>query len=489
MEQWTTVRYLQAQGKGIRAISRELGLSRQAVRRALTTASRPHYERPRRANARLDPFLEQVRELYLSKQLIGSRIYRELVAAGYSGGRTALYDYLRTLKATRVAEKATVRFETEPGHQAQFDWSPYTVELDGELRGIVVYGMTLSYSRRKHYAVSFDERQASIYEAIEESFWHFGGAPRELLVDNARALVTDASPSRFRFNDQFLELCGHYRVQPRACQPGRPQTKGKVERPFSYLEEQFIKGNSWRSLEHFRAALAGFERDDLDLRVHGTTHEAPLARFAQERALLTPLPEGRFVGVQTESRKVSWDCLVAFRSNRYSVPAAYAGKMVWLRVSHGCRLVVFSSRRELLAEHDLRQGKGQIVMVPEHYELLRQRQGARSYALLSAHFLARFPHDRPFLEGLIAQYSTSPAGPLRELLALSDLYPATALREAFRLASEHNRYSHIFVRGVLEHAAQPSSGIAEAPPPRTALPHSEVTSDLRRYQQILELGQ
>jgi hypothetical protein len=187
---------------------------------------------------------------------------------------------------------------------------------------------------------------------------------------------------------------------------------------------------------------------------------------------------------------VSWDCLVAFRSNRYSVPAAYAGKMVWLRVSHGCRLAIFSSRRELLAEHDLRQGKGQIVMVPEHYELLRQRQGARSYALLSAHFLARFPHDRPFLEGLIAQHSTSPAVPLRELLALSDIYPEAALRDAFRLAAEHNRYSHVFVRGVLEHAAQPAPATPEtAPPPRTALPQSAVTSDLRRYQQVLELGQ
>jgi transposase len=305
MEQWTTIRYLHAQGKGIREVSRELGISRQAVRRALAGESPPRYQRPQRTNAKLEPFLEKVRELYCTKQLIGSRIHRELQSAGYTGGTTALYDYLRTLKATRVAEKATVRFETEPAKQAQFDWSPYTVELGGELRGIVVYGMTLGYSRRKHYTASFDERQASIYEAIEESLWHFGGSPKELLVDNARALVTDASPTRFRFNDQFLELCGHYRIQPRACQPRRPQTKGKVERPFAYLEEQFIKGNSWRSLEHFRAGLADFERDDLDVRVHGTTHESPLARFEAERPLLTPLPEGRFVGESLPRRRAA----------------------------------------------------------------------------------------------------------------------------------------------------------------------------------------
>lgn len=114
MEQWTTIRYLHAQGRGIREVSRELGISRQAVRRALAAESQPRYERPGRANAKLEPFLGTVRELYCTKQLIGSRIYRELRAAGYRGGTTALYDYLRSLKGARVAEKATVRFETEP---------------------------------------------------------------------------------------------------------------------------------------------------------------------------------------------------------------------------------------------------------------------------------------------------------------------------------------------------------------------------------------
>lgn len=279
--------------------------------------------------------------------------------------------------------------------------------------------------------------------------------------------------------------------EPRACQPYRARTKGKIERPFAYLEEQFIKGNSWRSFGHFLEELARFEREDLDVRVHGTTHEAPLERFARETAFLTPLPATRFVGVQTETRKVSFDCLVSFRANRYSVPAAYAGKMVWLRVSQGCRLVVFNARREVLAEHELRPGKGEIVMQAEHYELLRQRQGARGFALLRAHFLERFPHDDAFLEGLVAQYHASPAAPLREILALSDLYPVVELRRAFRLAAGHNRYSHAFIRGLLEYGVQPEPQgelQGEKPRPRPALPESAVRTDLGRYQQVLELA-
>ena len=137
------------------------------------------YERPPRPNPKLEPYVAQVRELYFAKHLIGSRILREVEKLGYQGGSTALYTYLRGLRRAQPSSKATMRFETEPGQQAQFDWSPYTVEIAGELRRLVVYGMTLGYSRRKHYTASFDERQPSIFEAIEESLWHFGGSAKE----------------------------------------------------------------------------------------------------------------------------------------------------------------------------------------------------------------------------------------------------------------------------------------------------------------------
>jgi transposase len=175
MEEWTTIRYLHAQGKSIRAIASELSVARQTVRRALEDESKPRYKRPPRPNPKLEPYLAQVRELYFAKHLIGSRILREVEKLGYQGGGTALYTYLRGLRQAQPSSKATMRFETGPGQQAQFDWSPYTVEIGGELRRLVVYGMTLGYSRRKHYTASFDERQPSIFEAIEESLWHFGG--------------------------------------------------------------------------------------------------------------------------------------------------------------------------------------------------------------------------------------------------------------------------------------------------------------------------
>ena len=491
MEEWTTIRCLHAQGKGIRAIAKELSLARQTVRRALEDEEPPHYQRPKRVNTQLAPYEATIREMHFGRQLIGSRILRELGRLGYQGGQTALYSYLRELRQPQLSGKVTMRFETEPGQQGQFDWSPYSIELGGSLKRVVVYCLTLGYSRRKHYTASLDERQASIYEAVEEGVWHFGGSPKELLVDNPKAFVIDANPEHFRWNPQFLELCGHYRMRPRACQPYRARTKGKVERPFFYLEQQFIKGNTWRDLPHFLEELTRFEREDLDIAIHSTTGERPLDRFAREQPRLTPLPAKRFVGTLALTRHVSWDCLVSYNGNRYSVPAAYAGKMVWLMVSHGTTLVVLSSRRELLVEHQLTTERGQIIMLPEHYEPLRRRGNPRTYAVLAARFLARFPHHADFLEGITAQYKLAPAAPLRHVLDLAALYDDPSLTWAFGLAVEYNTYSAQFLRGLLESGARPRVADQTPAPPSgsSGLPATAVRSNLKLYQQVLELGQ
>ena len=229
------------------------------------------------------------------------------------------------LKAA-VKSRAIERFETPPGQQGQFDWSGYTITLGEQTVKLTMFCLTLAFSRRKFYWPSLDATQASVFEALEAALRHFGGAPKEVLVDNARALVLEAHPDQPVWNPHFLELCGHYCLQPRACEPGRPQTKGKVERPFYYLEQQFIKGNTWADWDALTSALAAFTAEDLDPRPHGTTGEPPIERFAREQAHLTPLPPVPFIGTHELMRKVSWDCLVPYEGSRYSVPWPYAGQ-------------------------------------------------------------------------------------------------------------------------------------------------------------------
>jgi transposase len=486
VEAWTTIRYLHAQGKSVRAIAKELGLSRNTVRRALREEDTPHYTRGARSNPKLEPFLPQIEEMLLQKHFIGSRILRELRLLGYQGCATALYGHLRTLAEARQRSRATERFETPPGYQGQFDWSPYTISLGGLLVKVILFCLTLCFSRRKFYWPSLDETQTSIFEALEGGLRYFGGAPQEIVVDNARAFVGDASPLHFAWNMHFLELCGHYRLQPRACQPGRPCTKGKVERPFFYLEEHFIKGGAWDNFGAFAQALTDFMAQDLDLRVHSTTLERPIDRYEQEKPLLTPLPALPFIGTHEEMRKVSWDCLVSFSGTRYSVPWAYAGKQVWIRTSQGRELIVRNQAGAQVARHLLTDRKGSTVIDQAHYEGLRQSV-AKTRPLLEGSFLKLFPQQRWFLEGLLIQHKNNALDHLRAILALAQVYTPQALCAAFERARDYNTYSHRFVRGLLESGAGSDTQTAPSAPPQAA--SSNCVSDLELYQQILEATQ
>jgi len=485
MEAWTTIRYLHAQGMGIRAICRELSVSRKAVRHALRAEGVPQYARAKRPNPKLAAYEEQIRELFHEQHVIGSRILREIQAQGYGGGPTGFYAYLRTVKATRPST-ATERFETEPGQQAQFDWSPYTVLLGEREQRVIVYGMVLGYSRRKHYTASLDETQSSIFEAIEACWEHFGGATKELLVDNPKAFVSDAHPARFTWNAQFLELCGHYRVQPRACQVRRPQTKGKIECPFFYLEQQFIKGRRFRDFADFLEALGNFEEDDLNVRVHGTTKEPPLKRFAMEHPVLTPLPAQRVVLTTAVTRKVSRDGLVSYRGSQYSVPACYVGRRVWLLPSQGVRLRLVDERHTLIVEHELSLRSGGIVARPEHVAGLRQ-QTPRTMAALSQAFLTRFPDQQALLADLIAQSPTQALVPLRTLLALADIYDAASMRQTLAVAYDYHTYTPAFLRGLLQQHSTPRPTPMGPPNTATVLPITTVQCDLGVYQRLLEV--
>src|SRR5438309_3970000 len=436
---------------GIRAICREVGVSRKAVRRALRLDGTPRYSRPQRPNPKLVPFEAEIRRLYFTEHLIGSRILRE-VRPAYTGSASALYTYLKGLRASVPSSKETERFEPPPGFQAQFDWSPYTIDLGGELFRVIVFCMVLGYSRRKHYTASLDETQASIFEAIESCLRHFGASPKQLLIDNAKAFVLDPNPAHFRWNPQFLELCGHYRIRPRACQPYRAQTKGKSNDHFSTWSSSSSKAptsrrsrTSWRSWRSSSATI---------WTCVCTARRSSGPSIVSSRSCRTSrhFPNSASWGPwrsRARSAGIAWSATTAVGTRSQPLkPASWCGC---------CRVVagmVLDARREVLVQHRLSDVKGAIVILPEHYAPLR-RTAARTYVVLAEQFLERFPHQAAFLDGLVAQHKMNPADHLRGVMELASLYDTGSLERAFGIAQEYNTYSHGFVRGLLESTTQP----------------------------------
>jgi hypothetical protein len=220
---------------------------------------------------------------------------------------------------------------------------------------VFLFVATLGYSRRLHVRAFRNERQESWFEGFESAFRHFGGVTAEVLFDNDRGLVAhhDALTREVTFNARLHAFARHWGFQPRACAPYRARTKGKDERGVGYVKRNAIAGRRFASWSALEAHLDAWTRDVADQRIHGTTGEAPVARFRRdEAASLRPIAGiPPFQATRELVRKVQADCAVEVDGNAYSVPWRLIGESVqvavagdMLRVSHAGHVVAIHTR-------------------------------------------------------------------------------------------------------------------------------------------------
>ncbi|OLR26288.1 IS21 family transposase, partial [Bacillus cereus] len=329
IDKWTTIRSLHREGHSIRFIAKTIGVSKNTVKKAIRSEQPPTYTRKPKQNHALKEYETSIFQM-MQKNLIGTRIYKELKKAGYTGSYCTVIRFINKHQKETDKKKTTIRFETEPGEQAQFDWSPYKVSIQGKIEIVYCFLTILGFSRKKHIVFSKSQKVEDVLDALEEGIRSFEGVPRQIVIDNARQLVlSHPRDQEALYHPLFLELAGIYRFQPYACQTYWPRTKGKVERPFYYIEQHFIKGNEFASFEELCQEGRNFI-NDWEKEVNQTTLEAPAERFEMEHPFLSPLPSITFSQHQKETRKVNWDCLFSFKGVKYSVPSEYAGEQVWV---------------------------------------------------------------------------------------------------------------------------------------------------------------
>ncbi|MCT4595670.1 MAG: IS21 family transposase [Anaeromicrobium sp.] len=295
---WVTVHKLFKKGTPIKKIARDLGMSKNTVKRLIKLDQEPKYSREYYAT-KLDSYKEKIQDWHLNPEYDynGTRIFRELKKIGYTYSIGPVYRYLRTLKEDKmnVPKKATVRIETPLGDQAQFDWSPYKVKLAGEIKEVYCFTMILSASRKKAIVFSLKADGEAIYEAIQELFTDLGGVTKELLIDNPKALVLEnKSGQEPVYNINALRLAMHIGTELNSCQPYRARTKGKIEKPYQYIEEQFIKGSSFDSMEELNEEGKSFIAQ-WNEEVHGTTKRIPNEMYKEEKHTLLPLKNTRLI--------------------------------------------------------------------------------------------------------------------------------------------------------------------------------------------------
>ena len=372
---------LHRQGLSVSAIARQTGTDRKTVRKYIERGLEAPAYGPRSPRATvLDPFTAYLRERVAAYPgLTGRRLFRELKERGYAGGYTAITDFLRDVRPPASAGYE-VRFETAPGEQAQVDFAQFHVVFEDEPdtpRVVWLFSMVLGYSRLIWARFVLRQDLPTVLRCHVAAFAAIGGVPKEILYDRMKTAVTGAGDADgIVYNRSLVDLARHYGFHPRACRPYRAKTKGKVERPFRFIREDFFLARSFRNLDDLNAQLRHWLDTVANPRRHATTLRVVQEAFAEERPALKPLPLAPFRAVLRLERRISREGMVNVGGNAYSVPDATRSRAVEVH-AHADEIRIFEDGT-LIAVHPVLEGRNQRRVEPGHRragERLRSRTG------------------------------------------------------------------------------------------------------------------
>lgn len=292
------IRILSRRGMSIRAIARELRISRNTVRKYLRgEAVQPTQRRGPGRPRKLEPYEDWIRqrvEAATPIRLPATVLHREVAAMGFDGTVRTVRRFVASLRPPTVIEPV-VRFETAPGYQAQMDWGEYRLGREK----VYAFVGVLCFSRFMYLEYVRSTCAQVLIACHRRMLAAFGGVPREILYDNMKTVVTQRNAygrGRHRFHDGIKALAAECGFRPRLCQPYRPQTKGKVERAIDYIASSFYYPLITRlaleeqvpSLSELNAEALLWCGDVANVRVHGTTEERPLDRLPMDQAAMQP---------------------------------------------------------------------------------------------------------------------------------------------------------------------------------------------------------
>lgn len=363
------------EGVSISELARKTGHDRKTIRKIVTAKEEPEQALNgaapggHRRVSKLDPFKDYVLERMKAGVSNAARLLREIRDRGYQGEISTLRNFMRPYRPA-LANKATVRFETPLGQQAQVDLGMFKyLDIHKIVATVYCFAMTLCYSRLLYLEFIARADMLHILRAFRNALEFFGGVPREVLSDNCSTLVISNDQDGVRWQPMYLRFCEYYGFTPRACKPYRSLTKGKIERTIRY-----IKGNFWpvefTDINDLNRQAWMWRDGVANVRVHGTTHEVPAERWQKEQ--LQPLPGARFMLEETEPRRVSLDCFISWYSNRCSVPWNLVGHTVLVRENEKGVLTI-EHGGNVVAVHQVMAGRYHTVVDARHYHNIAMR--------------------------------------------------------------------------------------------------------------------
>ena len=416
-------RLVLVEGRSIRSVCKETGISRNTLRKYLRDENPPSYKRsqpaPRHVLKDYEHLLNQWYEYDLKRpkreRRTAQKLFEQLLLEGYAGSYSPVCLYIKKLKSSQASpQQAFIPLEFTIGETMQFDWSLEVVVLGGVEQKIKVAHFRLSHSRKPFVIAYHRETQEMLLDAFIKALNYYQGVPQKVLIDNPKTMVVRIGKGKEReFHPRFLALMNHYLIQPVACTPASGWEKGQVEKQVHYLRNQLFKPqlqfDDLHSLNHHLLARC----ESLGSKSHPQFKDQSIdAIFKKEQQALRPLGRS-FDGYVEKAVRVSSTCLVQYDSNYYSVPSSYAKQTISLRAYADHIIIV--NQQQVIARHPRSFNKHDYLFEPWHYvPLLKQKPGAlrdgapflkwdlpAALNSIKKHYLQRSGGDKDFVELLL----------------------------------------------------------------------------------------
>lgn len=450
-ETFARIKHLQEQ-KGLTAaqIARELCLDERTVRRKLDAKQflpRKTVIRP----SKLDPFKDTVVKMVESYPYSAIQIYQRLREEGFAGGYTAVKKFVRKVRPKR--EKAYLTLAFAPGECAQVDWGSYgSVRVGDTTRRLSFFVMVLCYSRQMYVEFTVSQTMEHFLACHQNAFLAFGGVPARIMIDNLKSGVLKHAPGEAPvYNARYLDFAKHNGFSISACGVAKGNEKGRVENGVGYVKKNFLAGADLPDFAAINPAARIWLDTVANVRIHGETRKKPVEMLLAERPHLLPLPLHPYDVGTVSCVRASSQFRVTLDSNRYSIPARFAGQRLTMK-AYPDRLC-FYHEESLIARHYRSYERGRDFEDPDHpKELVAQRKKARDQHLFQR-FLALSHCSLDYYRELDKRHLNS-GHHVRRIVALAEIHGEEAVACAISDAMKLHAVGSDYIANILESRAR-----------------------------------
>ena len=410
--------------------------------------------RPRTSTPRasiLAPFKPQIVQMLDKYPYSATQVFQRLREQGFAGGYSIVKAYVRTVRPKR--QPAFLKLAFAPGECAQVDWGSFgSVPVGQTSRRLSFFVIVLCYSRMMYVEFTVSQTMEHFLACHQHAFEFFGGIPKKVMVDNLKsAVLTRVLGEAPVFNPKYLDFATHCGFTIAPCNVGKGNEKGRVENGVGYVKKNFLAGLELPDFSALNPAARQWLDTVANVRLHSETREKPVQAWHTERPYLSSLPMHPFDIATVAQVRASRQFRITLETNRYSVPAHYAGQALTLK-TYPDRLCLYHADT-LIARHTRRYDRFQDVEDPDHPKpLLEQRKKARDHQLF-LRFLALSPRAEAYYLKL-EERRLNPHHHVRKIVALSDIYDPQTVARAIEDALTYEAFSSEYIANLLEQRAR-----------------------------------